>query len=78
MGAPDSRPPSMVLMVICRMVEMWRALGAHVRPHLLVAIKNRELVASDERRCHTGSANGIDVVKTVAATILRGKNVKLI
>ncbi len=53
-------------------------MRAHAGPHLLVPIKNSELVASDKSRCDTGSADGIDVIKTVAATILRGKNIQFI
>ena len=46
--------------------------------NLLAAVKNREFVAGDKRCGHGGPSDRIDVVETVAAARLRGKNVELV
>ena len=46
--------------------------------NLLAAVKNREFVASDKSCCHARSTDGIDIVETVVAASLRGKNIKLV
>jgi hypothetical protein len=57
---------------------MWGVAYEINRENLFAAIKNRKLVASNERCGYSGATDGVDIVEAVTAARLRGKNVELV